>query len=660
METFGRYQLQEKLGQGGMGVVYKAFDTVLERAVALKLMLSAEELDPELRTRLFREARAAGNLKHPNIVTIYDLGEHEGQPYIAMEYLDGEDLQRRLARSDKMRLGYKLDLAIGICNGLSHAHAHGVVHRDIKPANIFITDAGHAKLVDFGLARLMSSQLTRSNMLMGTINYMSPEQVRGERADHRSDIFAVGVMLYELFGGRKAFEGDSVASTLYKILQEVPEPLSNVDPTLPRELTVIIERALAKTPSERYQTMEALGHDLEQYRDHYRASGPSTPVGVTIPAIPAPASPADAARYADSTVVVASLSARPGSGAGTTEKPQSGGRRRPWLVPAVVAIVIATAGSGAWLVLHRSAGSLSPSVEAPAHNAQPAPPATNRSPVAAATPPSVNPPAPSIPPPAAPPHADDSVPERLRAAHQALDVRDYQAALTGAGAVLAVDPRNAEAARIRAAANRGVLAEARDAAAKSSGKNARSKPDETATKSAPHSSSAPIAEPPAGPPSIATMPSVSSGAPVVSPAAPAPTIAAPPFAGPVHTPPASPPPSDAARPAAAEARVAELLDQYRSALESKDLAQLKQIWPSISANEESAIQKEFGIARSIKVGIDNPQITVSGTSGQVNFTRKYTLVTVDGQRLQTTTHAMMDVRKSGNTWAISGIRFSER
>ncbi|MGH9408555.1 MAG: serine/threonine-protein kinase, partial [Vicinamibacterales bacterium] len=368
METFGRYQLQEKLGQGGMGVVYKAFDTVLERAVALKLMLSAEELDPELRTRLFREARAAGNLKHPNIVTIYDLGEHEGQPYIAMEYLDGEDLQRRLARPDKMRLGYKLDLAIGICEGLSHAHAHGVVHRDIKPANIFITDAGHAKLVDFGLARLMSSQLTRSNMLMGTINYMSPEQVRGERADHRSDIFAVGVMLYELFGGRKAFEGDSVASTLYKILQEVPEPLSNVDPTLPPELTAIIERALAKTPSERYQTMEALGHDLEQFRDHYRAIGPSTPVGVTIPAIPV-----DAAGYASERTVLASMntsSAPSGSAPGTTEKPPIRGGRRPWLVPTVAAIVIAIIGSGAWAVRHRSAAGPSPTAQGPAPNAQ--------------------------------------------------------------------------------------------------------------------------------------------------------------------------------------------------------------------------------------------------------------------------------------------------
>src|SRR5437868_13819795 len=152
METFGRYQLQEKLGQGGMGVVYRAFDTVLERVVALKLVLTPTGLEAELRERFFREARAAGHLTHKNIVTIYDLGEHDGRPYIAMEYLDGEDLQKRLARSEKMSLRRKLDLAIDMCEGVEYAHAHGVVHRDLKPANVFIPETGNAKILDFGLA----------------------------------------------------------------------------------------------------------------------------------------------------------------------------------------------------------------------------------------------------------------------------------------------------------------------------------------------------------------------------------------------------------------------------------------------------------------------------------------------------------------------------
>src|SRR5690349_17983240 len=279
MQTIGRYQLVEKLGQGGMGIVYRSFDSLLERVVAIKVISSPVDLSPETRERFFREARAAGQLSHKNVITIYDLGEYEGQPYLAMEYLEGEDLQRRLYSPDKMSLSRKLDLAIEICEGLEYAHSRGVVHRDIKPANIFITDRGTAKILDFGLARLMSSQLTNTNMLMGTVNYMAPEQVRGERADQRADVFSVGVVLYELLSGRKAFDGDSFASTLYKILQEFPEPLWKIDATLPRELIAIVERALAKPKDERYQTMSELKADLAAYRHQYvlELGGPSRP-----------------------------------------------------------------------------------------------------------------------------------------------------------------------------------------------------------------------------------------------------------------------------------------------------------------------------------------------------------------------------------------------
>lgn len=266
MNTIGRYQLVEKLGQGGMGVVYRAFDTLLERVVAVKLIGTSIESSAELRERFFREARAAGQLSHPNIITIYDLGEFEGQPYIAMEYLEGEDLQQRVARPEKMSLARKLELAIDLCAGLEYAHACGVVHRDVKPANIFITAKGATKILDFGLARLITSELTNSNMMMGTLNYMAPEQVRGERADHRSDIFSAGVVLYELFGGKRAFEGDSFASTLYKILQEIPEPLLNIDPTLPPELVAVVERALEKLREERYQQMGDMLRDLTLFQ----------------------------------------------------------------------------------------------------------------------------------------------------------------------------------------------------------------------------------------------------------------------------------------------------------------------------------------------------------------------------------------------------------
>ena len=262
MEVFGRYQLNEQLGHGGMGVVYRAFDTMLERIVALKLVAATYGDDPEMRERFLREARAAARLTHKNIVTVYDLSEHEGRLYLAMEYLAGEDLQRRLARPDKMPLSRKLEVAIEICQGVEHAHLHSIIHRDLKPANIFLTESGGVKLLDFGLARPVTSQLTQSHKLMGTPNYMAPEQIRGERADQRSDIFSLGVVLYEMFGGRKAFEGDSIASTLYKILEVVPEPLSNFDAELPPELCSIIDRAIAKSREDRYGQVSMLLGDL--------------------------------------------------------------------------------------------------------------------------------------------------------------------------------------------------------------------------------------------------------------------------------------------------------------------------------------------------------------------------------------------------------------
>jgi eukaryotic-like serine/threonine-protein kinase len=274
MTNIGRYQILEKLGQGGMGIVYKAFDTLLERVVALKVISAPIEDKPEVRERFIREARAAGQLSHPNIITIHDLGEHEGQPYLAMELLEGEDLLSRMGRPDKMSLRRKVEVAADICYGLEYAHARGLIHRDIKPANIFMTRNGALKILDFGLARLMTSELTGSHMMMGTLNYMAPEQVRGERIDHRVDIFSVGVVFYELLSGRKAFAGDSFASTLFKILNEVPEPLLRIDPTLPPELAAIVDRALAKPRDERYQNMGELLRDLTVFRQMAFADSP--------------------------------------------------------------------------------------------------------------------------------------------------------------------------------------------------------------------------------------------------------------------------------------------------------------------------------------------------------------------------------------------------
>ncbi len=255
-----------------MGTVYKAFDPLLTRVVAVKVISAQLDSQPEQRERFFREARAAAQLSHRNIVTIFDLGEQDGAPFLAMEYLVGRDLELRMREGDPMALARKMEIALMVCEGLAHAHAAGVIHRDIKPANIFITDDGQAKILDFGLARLVSSELTRSNMMVGTVNYMSPEQLRGEKSDHRADIFSVGVVVYELLSGKKPFQADSFASTMYKILNETPEALDRIDPSLPPHLTAIVDRAIAKSRDDRYQHMTELARDLATAYEGLRGS----------------------------------------------------------------------------------------------------------------------------------------------------------------------------------------------------------------------------------------------------------------------------------------------------------------------------------------------------------------------------------------------------
>jgi len=228
VKRVGRYEITELIGQGGMGVVYKAFDPLLARVVAIKVISGQFHTQPELRDRFFREARAAAQLAHRNIITIYDLGEEEGLPFLAMQFLEGRDLEQRMRAPEGMTLARKLEIALAMAEGLAHAHGAGVIHRDIKPANVFITDDGQVKILDFGLARLVTSELTRSNVMVGTVSYMAPEQLRGEKTDHRSDIFSIGVVLYEMFGGRKPFQADSFAPRTRSAIWRASSALASI------------------------------------------------------------------------------------------------------------------------------------------------------------------------------------------------------------------------------------------------------------------------------------------------------------------------------------------------------------------------------------------------------------------------------------------------
>ena len=254
--TVGKYELRHQIGRGAMGVVYEAFDTVIERRVALKMMrtdLYAPEQLADVRARFKREAHSAGRLSHPNIVTIFDYGEHEGAPYIAMDLMTGEELSRSLESGARMGLAQVVRVMEQLLAALAYAHDAGVVHRDIKPSNVFVLRDGTIKVVDFGLARIEASNLTETGTLLGTPAYMSPEQFLGLPADARSDLFSVGVMLYQMLTGDRPFTG-SPSTIMQKVLRQDPVEPSVLNPTLSASWDTLIKRALAKKPDDRLQS----------------------------------------------------------------------------------------------------------------------------------------------------------------------------------------------------------------------------------------------------------------------------------------------------------------------------------------------------------------------------------------------------------------------
>ncbi len=264
--SVSHYKIIEKIGAGGMGEVYLAEDTKLDRAVALKFLPPHLCQDEEHRKRFKREAQAAAKLNHPNIVTIHDVGEYKGRPFFAMEHVEGQSASDfiKSAECDSVRV---IDLAIQICEGLQEAHRTGIIHRDIKPSNILIGESGRAKLVDFGLATVVgTNKLTKTGSTLGTIGYMSPEQVRGEEIDHRSDLFAFGSVLYELITNRRAFSGDNEAAVITAIVNSSPEPLVRYKSDCPRELQRIVSKLLEKDRELRYQSTAEVISDLNRLR----------------------------------------------------------------------------------------------------------------------------------------------------------------------------------------------------------------------------------------------------------------------------------------------------------------------------------------------------------------------------------------------------------
>ena len=269
-EKLGRFEIKGVLGRGAMGEVYLGIDPAIGREVAIKTILATAAQAEEAKQRFSREAKAAGVLNHPNIVTIYEFGEDQGVLFIAMERVRGQDLEEML-RQRSLTAGEALEVLAQICDGLEFAHRNHVIHRDIKPSNVRVLRDGRriqAKVMDFGVARLKDSEMTATGTVVGTVSYMAPEYIRTGRPDGRSDLFAVGVMLYECISGRRPFEGDTTPTILYKIVNEPPDPvdlsqLRDISPAI----RSVLDRALAKDPDQRYQTADEFAHALRAAKD---------------------------------------------------------------------------------------------------------------------------------------------------------------------------------------------------------------------------------------------------------------------------------------------------------------------------------------------------------------------------------------------------------
>jgi serine/threonine protein kinase len=265
LKKLGKYEVTELVGRGAMGEVYIAHDPLIGRLVALKTITNGLAGRPDLLERFHQEARSAGTLQHPNIVTIYELGQEGETPFIAMEFLEGESLDGLIQRRPALTITQKLNYIIPVCRALNFAHKRGVIHRDIKPANVMISNEGVVKVVDFGIARQMESSVTQTDALLGTLAYMSPQQIRGERADARSDIWATGVMLYELLTFQRPFDGANQAALVLNISSNdvLPPSVKTIVPDCGRPLEALVDRMLAKDIERRYQNMEQVLHAFE-------------------------------------------------------------------------------------------------------------------------------------------------------------------------------------------------------------------------------------------------------------------------------------------------------------------------------------------------------------------------------------------------------------
>jgi eukaryotic-like serine/threonine-protein kinase len=355
----GRYRIQRKLGAGGMADVYLAEDQELGRRVAIKILNSRHGNDDQFIERFRREAKNAAALNHPNIVSIYDRGEAEDTYYIAMEFLDGRTLKELIIGRGAAPTNVAIEYARQILSALRFAHRHGIVHRDIKPHNVLVDGEGRVKVTDFGIARAGTSQMTETGSIVGTAQYLSPEQARGGEVDPRSDLYSLGVVLYELLTGKTPFDGETPVEIAMKHLSTTPKPPSKLRPDVPRDLDMVVMRALAKNPDERYQTADEMEADLERVARGARVSATTSDTATQV--LRRPAAAAAVASATAATMIAPppapATGAVPPAMVAEEEEYEEGGADRPlwpWLVAVGFVIAAIIAGFFVWQELSGS------------------------------------------------------------------------------------------------------------------------------------------------------------------------------------------------------------------------------------------------------------------------------------------------------------------
>jgi len=442
-KQIGKYTIVGKVGAGAMGEVFKAHDPVLNRYVAVKTIVSSLDKHDDLRQRFQREAQSAAQLNHPNIVSVYDFGEDEGQIFMAMELLEGSDLREVIRARRLLTLEEKLRVMEQVCDGLGFAHAKGIVHRDLKPGNIHVLPSNQVKLMDFGLARLASSDMTKSGLILGTPNYMSPEQVQGKRVDARSDVFSLGAVFYELLSYQKPFAAESIHATMFKVVQCERDPLTKWVPDLPQPVVELVDKALQKEPTHRFQSANEVREALRVLRQEIGSAtasvlsnrGPDLQETVVATASDSAPSSPSGARSGSSGRQVSTLRRSQVTAA------RAGGTVR-WV--GIGLAVAALAAGGYWLLGGNSEdnqGASSAEVDA---------------------------------------LSQALVQSQLELAATNLQAKQYRAALAQAERVLSNDPLNAEAQRIRDEVQ-SVLSELDAAVAEARDALARNQPEEAAT-----------------------------------------------------------------------------------------------------------------------------------------------------------------------------------